>query len=51
MAEVAWAEAVGGGVKDIVAMLRKFFDDVMQENNGRAVRQEAPLTCELACNR
>jgi uncharacterized membrane protein YgcG len=51
MAEAAWAEGAGSNMKERVSLLRKFFDEVMRENSGRAVRQEAPLTCELARNR
>jgi hypothetical protein len=51
MAEAGWGGAMNSNVKDRVALLRKFFDEAVRENSGRAVRQEPPLTCEQARGR
>jgi hypothetical protein len=44
--EAGWAERVGSTDKQRVLMLRRFFDDTVRENSGRAVRKEPPLDYE-----
>jgi hypothetical protein len=51
MAEAGWGEHVVSGVKERVSLLRRFFDECVKENSGRAVRGEAPLSCEQARSR
>jgi hypothetical protein len=51
MSESGWGESFGGSVKERVAILRKFFDELMKENSGRAVRGDPPLGCEQSRSR
>ena len=48
LVEARWGEAGGDGEKQRVRLVRKFFDDCMKENSGRAVRDEPPLEYEEA---
>jgi hypothetical protein len=45
--EAAWAENLGNE-KQKVAVMKKFFEEVVRENSGRAVRKEVPLDYEQA---
>ena len=44
--ENRWGEAAGGDMRERVALVSKFFNDVVSENSGRAVRGEPPLDYE-----
>jgi hypothetical protein len=44
--EAGWGEHFGTNDKQRVGLARRFFDDVVRENSGRAVRQEPPLDYE-----
>ena len=46
--EARWGEAGGEAEKQRVKLVRKFFDDCMKDNSGRAVRDEPPLDYEEA---
>ena len=48
LVEANWGMAAGGNEKARVALVRKFFDDTVRDNSGRAVRREPPLTYEEA---
>ena len=41
-----WAENIGENEKQRVQLMRRFFDDMVRENSGRAVRREPPLDPE-----
>ena len=46
LVEAGWAANIGDGEKQRVQILRRFFDDALRENSGRAVRGEPPLSYE-----
>jgi len=46
--EVKWAEAVGNDDKTRIQLMTRFFNDVVRENSGRAVRGEPPATYDEA---
>ena len=48
LVEANWGIAAGGNEKARVALVRKFFDDTVRDNSGRAVRREPPLSYEEA---
>jgi hypothetical protein len=48
--EAAWGEGLGNE-KQRMTVLKKFFEDAVKENSGRAVRKEAPLDFEQAKGR
>ena len=48
LVEANWGAAAGGNEKSRVALVRKFFDETVRDNSGRAVRDEPPLTYEEA---
>ena len=48
LVEANWGIAAGGNEKARVALVRKFFDDTVRDNSGRAVRREPPLAYEEA---
>jgi hypothetical protein len=45
--EAAWGEGLGNE-KQRVAVIKKFFEEAVRENSGRAVRREVPLEYEQA---
>jgi hypothetical protein len=45
--EAAWGENLGSE-KQRMTVMKKFFEDVVKENSGRAVRKEVPLDYEQA---
>ena len=51
LVEAKWGEVVGENEKDRVVLVKKFFDDVVKDNSGRAVRDEPPLDYEEAKTR
>ena len=46
LVEAKWGEVVGENKKERVALVKKFFDDTVKDNSGRAVRDEPPLDYE-----
>ena len=48
LVEANWGLAAGASEKARVSLVRRFFDDTVRENSGRAVRDETPLTYEEA---
>ena len=48
LVEANWGIAAGGNEKARVALVRKFFDDTVRDNSGRAARREPPLSYEEA---
>ena len=46
--ENRWGEAAGGDMRERVGLVTKFFNEVVGENSGRAVRGEPPLDYEKA---
>lgn len=44
--ESKWGEAAGNNNKQRVQLVRKFFEEVVKQNSGRAVRDEPPLSYE-----
>ena len=48
LVEANWGRAAGEAERQRVALVRKYFDEVMRENSGRAVRGEPPLVYEEA---
>jgi hypothetical protein len=44
--EAGWGENFGTNDKQRVGLAKRFFEDVVRENSGRAVRQEPPLDYE-----
>ena len=46
LVEANWGLAAGASEKARVALVRRFFDDTVRENSGRAVRDEPPLAYE-----
>ena len=46
LVEAKWGEVVGENEKERVALVKKFFDDTVKDNSGRAVRDEPPLDYE-----
>ena len=48
LVEARWGEAAGDSEKQRIKLVKKFFDDVMKENSGRAVRDQPPLDYEEA---
>lgn len=47
MTEAGWAASFGDSEKQRVLLLKRFFDDAVRENSGRAVRLEPPLDYEM----
>jgi hypothetical protein len=45
--EAAWAENLGGE-KQRVTVMKRFFEEIVRDNSGRAVRKEPPLDYEQA---
>ena len=48
LVENRWGEAAGADMRERVALVSKFFNEVVSENSGRAVRGEPPLDYERA---
>ena len=48
LVEAKWGEVAGESEKERVALVKKFFDDTVKDNSGRAVRGEPPLDYEEA---
>ena len=48
LVEANWGRAAGEAERQRVALVRKYFDEVMRENSGRAVRGQPPLVYEEA---
>jgi len=48
LVEANWGRAAGEAEKQRVALVRWYFDEVMRENSGRAVRGQPPLVYEEA---
>ena len=46
LVEAKWGEVAGESDKERVALVKKFFDDTVKDNSGRAVREEPPLEYE-----
>ncbi len=46
LTEAGWGQAIGDSDKQRLALIKKFFEDTVEENSGRAVRQQPPLTHE-----
>ena len=46
LTHAGWAESIGDSDKQRIQIMRKFFDDTVRENSGRAVRREPPLDPE-----
>ena len=51
LAESGYVEVLGDSVKDRVGIIKKFFDDTVRENSGRAVRKEPPLDYDAVKSR
>ena len=48
LVESSWGAVAGGSEKARVALVKKFFEETVRENSGRAVREEPPLVYEEA---
>jgi len=46
LVECRWGEAAGGDMRERVALVSRFFNEVVGDNSGRAVRGEPPLDYE-----
>ena len=46
LTHAGWADGIGDSDKQRVQIMKKFFDDTVRENSGRAVRKEPPLDPE-----
>ena len=51
LVEARWGETGSDNEKQRIQLVRKFFDDVVKDNSGRAVREEPPLDYETAKTR
>jgi len=48
LVECRWGEAAGADMKERVGLITRFFNEVVSDNSGRAVRGEPPLDYEKA---
>jgi len=48
LVENRWGEAAGGDMRERVGLVTRFFNEVVGDNSGRAVRGEPPLDYEKA---
>ena len=46
LVELSWGAVASGSEKTRVALVRRFFEETVKENSGRAVREEPPLVYE-----